>query len=85
MCTLFEEIARDSRAEAKIEMVKEMIKDNEPIEKIHQLCIWSSECSLLDNQVFHFLKGQTSTQLALKDIPQTSVARLVLQLKTSSL
>ena len=34
MCTLFEEIARDSRAEAKIEMVKEMIKDNEPIEKI---------------------------------------------------
>ena len=34
VCTLFEEIARDSRAEAKIEMVKEMIKDNEPIEKI---------------------------------------------------
>ncbi len=30
VCTLFEEIARDSRAEAKIEM----IKDNEPIEKI---------------------------------------------------
>lgn len=34
VCTLFEEIARDSRAEAYIEMAKEMIKDNEPIEKI---------------------------------------------------
>lgn len=38
MCTLFKEIAKDSRMEGKteayIEMAKEMIKDNEPIEKI---------------------------------------------------
>lgn len=34
MCTPFGEIAKDSRVEGKIEMAKEMIKDNEPIEKI---------------------------------------------------
>ena len=46
MCTLFEEIARDSRAEAKIEMVKEMIKDNEPIEKIMKYSRLSRETIL---------------------------------------
>ena len=34
MCTLFEEIAKDSREEANIETAREMIKDNEPIERI---------------------------------------------------
>ena len=38
MCTLFEEIAKDSRiegrTEANIETAQEMIRNNEPIEKI---------------------------------------------------
>lgn len=34
VCTLFEEIAKDSKIEANIETAKEMIRNNEPIEKI---------------------------------------------------
>lgn len=44
--TLFEEIARDSRAEAYIEMAKEMIRDNEPIEKIIKYSRLSKETIL---------------------------------------
>lgn len=46
MCTLFEEIARDSRAEAKIEMAREMIKDNEPVERIMKYSKLSKETIL---------------------------------------
>ena len=54
VCTLFEEIAKDSRkegkvegkAEAYIEIARDMIKDNQPIEKIMKYSRLSREAIL---------------------------------------
>jgi hypothetical protein len=46
VCTLFEEIAKDSREEANIETAREMIKDNEPIERIMKYSRLSKETIL---------------------------------------
>lgn len=46
VCTLFEEIAKDSREEANIETAREMIKDNEPIERIMKYSRLSQETIL---------------------------------------
>lgn len=50
MCTLFEEIAKDSmeegRTKANIETAREMIKDNEPIERIMKYSRLSKETIL---------------------------------------